>query len=357
VGLGLGLAAATVIPFLLYLTRHGEQIGLGREVVTERGGQFSLDSFRYTMQLSLGQDIHSLAGPAAFQDYLALVPNGTAVQWFWGLLILAGLVTLAWRAWHNWGQPQAEAGLVVLVWLLMPPLFFLWQSTPIYIHYFIATLPAQYMAAGVGLAKLLRGDSRRTRGDSRRKAEEKKLVTRDQSLMFDGVARVASQLRTTHYARRPIIGIVFLTTIIVQLWLIGGLLAFVGERATPGGFGTPLKMQLAAVAEAERLVAETGAAEVLLVGPGDWPELDEFPAVYGTLLRHLCPIALWMWGKGQFFRQKRPLSSWIIETNPALVPYTKRRPPAANDSAAARRGSAERAGPACRGRAYTGSGF
>jgi hypothetical protein len=26
---------------------------------------------------------------------------------------------------------------------------------------------------------------------------------------------------------------------------------------------------------------------VLLVGPGDWPELDEFPAVYGLLLHHL----------------------------------------------------------------------
>ena len=263
VGLGLGLAAATVIPFLLYLVRHGEQIGLGREVVTEQGGQFSLDSFRYTIQLSLGQDIHSLAGPAAFQDYLAMVPNGMAVQWLWGLLILAGLVTLVWRAWHNWGQPQAEAGLIVLVWLLMPPLFFLWHNTPIYIHYFIATLPAQYMAAGVGLAVL---------------------TTR--SAYF--VVRRSDYLpRTTHYALRTISTTLLVTTAVLQLWLIGGLLAFVGEWATPGGFGTPLRMQLAAVAEAERLVAETDAAEVLLVGPGDWPELDEFPAVYGTLLRHV----------------------------------------------------------------------
>ena len=263
VGLGLGLAATTVIPFLLYLTRHGEQIGLGREVVTDRGGQFSLDSFRYTTQLSLGQDIHSLAGPAAYQDYLAMVPNGTAIQWLWGLLILTGLVTLAWRAWHHWGQPQAEAGLVVLVWLLMPPLFFLWQSTPIYIHYFIATLPAQYMAAGVGLAVL---------------------TTRSAYFVM---RKRGYRPRTTHYALRTIITILFVTTAVLQLWLIGGLLAFVGDRATPGGFGTPLRMQLAAVAEVERLVAETGATEVLLVGPGSWPELDEFPAVYGTLLRHL----------------------------------------------------------------------
>lgn len=263
VGLGLGLAAATVIPFLLYLMRHSEQISLGRGVVAERGGQFSLDSFRYTMQLSLGQDIHALAGAAAYQDYLALVPNGTAVQWLWGLLILAGLGTLVWQAWHNWGQPQAEAGLVVLVWLLIPPLFFLWQGTPIYIHYFIATLPAQYIAAGVGLAALT-----------------------EHSAYFV-VRRSNYQLRTTHYTLRTITGTVFLTTIIIQFWLIAGLIAFVGERATPGGFGTPLRMQLAAVAEVERLMAATNAAEVLLVGPGSWPELDEFPAVYGTLLRHM----------------------------------------------------------------------
>ena len=263
VGLGLGLAVATVIPFLLYLTRHGEQIGLGRDVVAERGGQLSLASFRHTMQLSLGQDIHSLAGPAAYQDYLALVPNATAVQWFWGLLILVGLGTLAWQAWRNWGQPQAEAGLVVLVWLLMPPLFFLWQSTPIYIHYFIATLPAQYMVAGVGLV----------------------MIT-ERSAYFV-VRKGDFQPRTTHYALPIIGGTIFLTTIVLQLWLIVGLIAFVGERATPGGFGTPLRLQLAAVAEAERLVAETNAAEVLLVGPGAWPELAEFPAVYGTLLRHV----------------------------------------------------------------------
>jgi hypothetical protein len=295
VGLGVGLAAATVIPFLLYLGRHSEQVGLGRGVVVERTGRFSLDSFRHVAQLSLGQDIHSLAGPAAFQDYLAMVPGGTAVHWIWGLLILGGVGYLAWQVWRNWGQVQAEAGLVVLLWLLIPPLFFLWHNTPIYIHYFIATLPAQYVAAGIGLSALvtyspahikqLRGDTLRTRRVSRRKAEKKIAATKAKPIQPNRLLPVASQLRTTDYALRIIGGTVFLTTIILQLWLIVGLLAFVGQRATPGGFGTPVAQLLAAANEAERLLVETNAAEVLLVGPGDRPELDEFPAMYELLLR------------------------------------------------------------------------
>jgi 4-amino-4-deoxy-L-arabinose transferase-like glycosyltransferase len=261
VGLGLGLAGATLIPFLLYLARHGEQIGLGRQVVAERGGQFSLDSFRYTIQLSLGQDIHSLAGPTAFQAYLALVPNGTAVQWLWAMLIVGGVITLAWQAWRNWGRPRAEAGLVVLIWLLIPPLFFLWHSTPIYIHYFIATLPAQYIAAGVGLVMLT------------------------ERITYYVFRKRSYAIRNTQYAIPTFSTTLLLTTAVIQLWLIVGLITFVGERATPGGFGTPLGHLLTTVAEAERLFGETNAAEVLLVGPGDWPELDEFPAVYGLLLR------------------------------------------------------------------------
>jgi hypothetical protein len=291
VGLGVGLAAATVIPFLLYLWQHSEQVGLGREVVVERTGRFSLDSFRYVAQLSLGQDIHSLAGPTAFQDYLASVSGGTAVQWLWALLIAGGIGYLAWRAWYHWGQPQAEAGLVVLLWLFIPPLFFLWHNTPIYIHYFIATLPAQYVAAGAGIAALgkkqLHGVARRTHGDSRRKAEKKSPVTKEQSLLPTGVARMMRQLRTAHHALPMISGLLLVTTAVIQLWLIGGVLAFVAERATPGGFGTPVAHLLAAADEAERLLVETNASEVLLVGPGDRPELDEFPAVYGLLLRHL----------------------------------------------------------------------
>ena len=266
VGVGLGLAAATVAPFLLYLSRQSEQIGLGRDVVTERSGQFSLDSFRYVAQLSLGQDIHAVAGPIAYQDYLALMPNATAVYWVWTILILVGLGYLAVQAWRNWGQPTAEAGFIVLLWLCMPPLFFFWHNTPIYIHYFIATLPAPYIAAGVGLYKGLPALFRFYENSStqrRRGAEKSRGIT---CFLYAGVGGVV-------------------ITAVIQLWLVVGLLTFVGEQATPGGFGTPVGHKLAAVAHIEQLWAETGATELLLVGSGDQPQFDEFPAVYGVLLR------------------------------------------------------------------------
>lgn len=243
---GAGLAAVTAVPFLVYLWQNRDQISL--PAGGEATGGWRLDAFRYAAMISRGAEIHSLAGPEAFQAYLAGVSWLGTVTWIMGGLLLAGLLWLAWLVWKKRGDRQGEMALIVLGWALLPPLFFtLWRGAPVFLHYFIAVLPAPYIAAGVLLA----------RGAYR----VKRPVVR--SMIWAGLAALA----------------------VAQVWALAALLAFVAQTATPGGFGAPLGRQLAAAERAKTLLAEIGAADVLAVGQGERPDLDEFPAVWNVLLR------------------------------------------------------------------------
>ena len=139
---------------------------------------------------------------------------------------------------------------MVLMWLLIPPLFFIWRITPVYIHYFIATLPAQYIAAGIAFSWLMGWLGRRR---------------------WSAVGGWS----------------VLAGTAVLQTWAFLSLLFFVGQQATPNGFGVPVARKLAAVEQAQTMLVETDAFEILAVGPGESPRVDEFPAVYDVLLRGL----------------------------------------------------------------------
>ncbi len=267
VGIGSLAAGATAVPFLLYLWQNRGQAASLSGTVSE--SVISLQSFQLTATLSLGANIHSLAGPEAFAAYLAQTPGMTAVYWLWAALILGGVGMLIydWRSKKEISTNQqrtenrkqktinnqrpassarvsAEAGVIVLLWLLGPALFFVWHNTPLFLHYFIASLPAQYVAAGLFAARILRGRGWAAWG-------------------WAGLGGTA----------------------VLQTWAFVSLLFFLGQTATPGGFGAPVERQLAAVEQAKTTLAETNAAEILVVGAGESPRVDEFPAVYDVLLR------------------------------------------------------------------------
>ncbi|MBK8988125.1 MAG: glycosyltransferase family 39 protein [Chloroflexi bacterium] len=242
---GGALAGSTAVPFLFYLWQNRAQIHLPAGGQTAVG--WSLDPFRYAALISRGADIHSLAGPTAYQDFLARAPWLGALGWILGLLLLAGLGWLGWLVWRQRGQPAADAAFIVLAWALLPPLFFtLWRGAPVFIHYFIAVLPAPYMAAGVLLAQAAL-------------ASRRPMV---KGLVGTGLAALA----------------------LAQVWALAALLAFVAQTATPGGFGAPLGMQVAAADRAKAMLVATAAAEILVVGAGERPDLDEFSALWDALL-------------------------------------------------------------------------
>jgi hypothetical protein len=81
-----------------------------------------------------------------------------------------------------------------------------------------------------------------------------------------------------------------LALVLVAGWQLAswvGIMAAVARDPLAGGFGIPLGTKLAAADNARRLVAEGGAAEVLLVGGGSDPQQDDFPAEFRALLHGL----------------------------------------------------------------------
>lgn len=243
--IGVGLALLTAAPFFAYLARSGTGLpslaGAG-----EAGASLTLsaDSLRYLTMVSVGSDLQSLAGPVEFEAYLDLLPPMSIVYVIWGGLILGGLVWLMGQAVRHRTDPRSQVGLILVTWLLAPLLVFALTWTDSFPHYFIAAFPAQYLIAGVAFQTILAAVGRWGKG----------------------------------------LGwLVLLLTAAAQLFAWMTLLMFVTTRATPGGFGAPLSLKLAA-AEAARTAVADGAAEVIIAGDGSSPRVDEFPAEYDALL-------------------------------------------------------------------------
>jgi 4-amino-4-deoxy-L-arabinose transferase-like glycosyltransferase len=248
--IGAGLGMLTAVPFLLYLSQQRSLIGDG---LAKAGGEavgFSLDALIYARMIAVGNDLHSLVGAAQVEACLAQAPEMGRIDWLITAVIVTGLIYLGVTVWKKWGSKQGDMALIVLVWTASLPLFFLfWRSSPVYLHYFIALLPAPYIAVGVAFS--------------------------DWQEWFE-----LRYMRVINWV--VLVGMAYF-----QVRFLLSLLAFVGQTATPGGFGKPLSYQLEAAKTAVLLMQESGAVEILAVGEGENPELDDFPAVWAVLLREI----------------------------------------------------------------------
>lgn len=258
---GAGLALLPAVPFLVYLLSNpGGGLQRFPLALGESLPAFSLRPWRYLLLLSTGRQIHSLAGPEHFPEYLARVPFMEAVQAILTVLLAGSLLFMIWQGWRrrdgrqrakgqgleerHMEDKKAEMALFLLVWLLVPPLILTWFPVDVALHYLLPAYPAPFVLAGAMLGWLLAR------------------LGRWRSLLWVAVGTVAA--------------------LQVVAWAV--LLGLLATRATPGGFGTPLSMKLEATAEARRLQSEHNAPEILLAGPGEeWREV-EFAAVYHALL-------------------------------------------------------------------------
>jgi hypothetical protein len=243
VALGVALGALTAAPFLWHLwgrwrTEGGLPLAVGQEATG-----VSLDAPRLVLMLVSGEGIGGLAGPG-----FAELPGMVVVHWLWLALLLGGVVWLGAQTLSptlSQRERGRRAGLILLLWLLVPPLLFLWGLTPVYLHYFIVVLPAAYLIAGVGFSRLAAG--------------------------------LGPAARATAWA---VLGL----TAALQLVAWGGVMAGVLARPAESGFGVPLATKLLAADRARGLLAATDAAEVLIVGEGAAPALDDFAAEFEALL-------------------------------------------------------------------------
>jgi hypothetical protein len=247
---GVGLGALTAIPFIIHQMQAGWPLLEAWRQLPETA--WDLYALRLAWEAITGRGIQVLAGEA--QPAVRLVPQLSRSFDLVGWLTLGSAVALGWRTVWGWKSEDADrrgaarVDLVLLSWLVIPVLFSLQHKLDLHLHFFALILPAAFLVIGRGTAAVL------------------------------GALRTRVAGRIIRFGGASLIGLVAAGQV-VTLVLMGH---FVATRTTPGGFGTPLGAYLTA---ADAAVEAAGTREVLVVGHGDSPVVDQTPAIFDVLLR------------------------------------------------------------------------
>jgi hypothetical protein len=241
--------ALTAIPFLVHQFRSGWPVLTALRGLPD--AVWDLSAAWLAWEAITGQGVHSLAG----QSYPLLegVPALESGFYLLGGLAILGALVLAWRTVACWPGEDSEDGhdaridLILLSWLVIPVAFNVRHSLELHLHFFALVMPAAYLVIGRGVE----GVFRRSR---------------------------PTLLRTAAAVGLGLLALAQVLTLV----LLGH---FVATHDTAGGFGTPLAHYLAIADEAVSTAEHTGASEILVVGHGDSPAVDETPAIFDVLLR------------------------------------------------------------------------
>jgi len=270
--IGAVLAIITLLPFVIEVACCAPQVADEFRVLLASPSQIDLIGFRELLRLAVGYDWGFLAlGDVSAMGRNPLPTIMAGVVFSLGVVVL--LRDLTPRPFVARGSPARKKsplhamergfrGEVILIWLIVTPLFFVRHSTPVFIHYQLASLPA--MALIVGASTRLFND------------------------------------------KRWRIGATVFTTLLAIVWSIalGDSLSRAGEIVTPNGLGTPLRVSRNAA------YSVPDDAPVLFFTHGDDPNLDGEVAVFD---------ALW-WGREQRIVQGE--SVLILPPYPATLMAT-----------------------------------
>ncbi len=147
------LAVVVMLPYLIGIqqslaTNPGLFSGLGSRSASH-GFNLSLDALRWTTDLATGIGIETQLAPRQINDLLTRVPPQTQL---WALL---GAVTLAGVG-FIWAKRYRRMAVLILPWVMLPVVIFTPTWTQAYPHYFIASIPALSLLAGVTISWLVR---------------------------------------------------------------------------------------------------------------------------------------------------------------------------------------------------------
>ncbi|NDJ74827.1 MAG: glycosyltransferase family 39 protein [Chloroflexi bacterium] len=243
------LIAALLVPFVIGMQR-ADRLTLDTvryALDSDSGHERVLDStaFEYAWFTIAGRDIHSLAGPEQFENYLDSVPD---VFPLFHLVPLGTALAAGWligRAVQR-RTVRTTPGVALVVWLLLPVLAFTWQWTEVVPHYMIPLMPAAYIVGGAGLAELWHF------------------------------------IQQPHVRQVILAGGVGLVVLIAgwQVLVFASLLDFLDTHYTPGGFGTPLHRLL----DVREAILDDNPDSVIVISEEDLAPYDQEPAVWGVLL-------------------------------------------------------------------------
>lgn len=233
------LALLSWLPYFIYLLLSWGQEQGHLQGALQQPARLDGEALLSSWLILSGSQIHSLAGPARYEGFLASLPPYEGLFALLGLLILASLGWLLGQLWRGEGRPR-EIALLLLLWLVAPLLLHSWHRVEIHPHYFIVLFPAPFLALGGASAAL--GRARPRWG---------------QALTF------------------------LVLLIALSQWLVfAALLRFVAAQATPGGLGVPLRYWREAAARADQ-----PTCSIQLIGPGSWPDYHALPATFELLLQ------------------------------------------------------------------------
>ena len=237
--LGIGLSLGLMLPFFVYLANN--RAVWSAPAAFSQPAQLDAKALQYTALLASGADIQALAGAEAVGAFQQRMPAAAWLPWLSGALLCAAGAAA-------WLRPARPRNLLwwLAGWWLAPLVLFTWHATDVFPHYFITTLPAPFLLAGAVLGSWLAAAPARLRWPA-----------------WAGCGAVAA----------------------LQIVAWGSLLQFVSVTNTPGGFGTPAGMQLAAVTSAQALARSAQLPEILVVSDGADPITAEDAAVFAAWLR------------------------------------------------------------------------
>jgi hypothetical protein len=248
---GVVLAFISVTPFLVGLHRSGfDNFDAWRQSLSGNpesdGISISRDVLTGGIIILSGKDIHSLAGPERFLDYLAEVPDAYPI---FNLVPIIVVLSASWLLMRSikFRDSRSSVDALLLIWLIFPFVAYLVTWTPFFIHYLIPILPAAFLIIGLALNDLF--------------------------------TALNAHKQMKKFALLSSLTIIFLVSVL-QIWLSLSLLNFVDTYNTPGGFGTPLHYLL----DVKDVITKSGSGQVIADVGGQAIGFDDEPTIWDTLL-------------------------------------------------------------------------
>ncbi len=209
--IGAGITVVSIVPFVVGALQAWNALPEGKAKAhleahaSERDVHLSADVLLRMRDGIGGSGATTFVGGEMRDRVLDGAPDGEVAFEILGWIGLLGCAYLIVRALR--GGEHAQLLRVLALWLVMTPLVYSCTWTKAWIHYMIPILPVAFIAC----ALLLRDVTRRVGGRA-----------------------------------LPAIGVALLVALgAVQVWDQMAMMGWVGENATPGGFGVPLGRRLA----------------------------------------------------------------------------------------------------------------
>ena len=143
-----GVSVLVMLPYAIgfYQTAlvNPEQVAPGSvSKLADDSRLFSLQSLEYLAYLATGQGMEIWVAPDQQTDFRARVPS-VGIWWIIGGMVLLGTALL-------YREKLRPLALLLPVWAYLPALALIPQWAGVYPHYFIASIPALALLAGIGV--------------------------------------------------------------------------------------------------------------------------------------------------------------------------------------------------------------